>query len=94
MLTYLEDSESTKVGMSELEEQVLFPYESESDMVHIARRVKHEKSRTLFQIFRHGEDEILIASKARWDAQMRRLVELERLCQSLRAEVEHQCERW
>ena len=29
MLKYLEDSESTKVGTRELEEQVLFPYESE-----------------------------------------------------------------
>ena len=34
-----------------------------------------------------------LASKARWDAQLRGLVELERLCQSLRAEVKYQCAR-
>ena len=92
MLKYLEDSKSTKVGMRELEEQVLFPFESGSDMAHIARRVKNEKRQKLFQIPRQGEDEILKASKARWDAQLRGLVELERLYQSLRAEVEYQCE--
>ena len=93
MLKYLEDSESTKVGIRELEEQVLFPYDSGSDMVHIARRVKNERSQNLFQIFRQAEDEIIKDSKARWDAQLRGLVELVRLCQSLRVKVEHQCER-
>ena len=81
MLKYLEDSERTKVGKRELEEQVLFPCESGSDIVHIARRVNNEKSQILFQIFRKGEDEILVASKARRDAQLRGLVELETLCQ-------------
>ena len=61
--------------------------------MHIARRVKNDRSQNLFQIFRLGEDEILRASKARWDAQLRSLVELERLCQTFRAEVDGQCER-
>ena len=46
--------------------------------------MKNEQSQNVFQIFRQGEDEILIASKARWDAHLRGLVELEMLCQSLR----------
>ena len=41
MLKYLEDCESTKVGVTELEEQVLFLFETGSDMVQIARRVKN-----------------------------------------------------
>ena len=75
MLKYLEDSESTTVGIRELEEKVLFPSESGSNVVRIARQAKKEKSQNLFQIFRQGEDEVLIASNSRWDAQLRGLVE-------------------
>ena len=38
---------------------------------------------------RHGENEVLIASKARWDEQLKDLIELERRCQTFREEVEH-----
>ena len=51
--------------------------------MRIARQAQHEKSQNLFQIFRQGENEVLTASKARWDAQLRGLVEPERRCQSL-----------
>ena len=34
-----------------------------------------------------------LASKARWDVQLKGLVELERRCQSFRADVEYPCER-
>ena len=40
MLKYMEDSQSTKLGITELEEQVLFPCQSGSNIVHIARGVK------------------------------------------------------
>ena len=70
---YAEDSESTKVGTRELEEQLLSPNE--------------------FHIFRQREGEVLIASKARWDVQLKGLVELERRCQSFRADVGYLCER-
>ena len=36
------------------------------------------KQEQLFQIFRQGENEVLIASKARWDEQLKGLIELER----------------
>ena len=80
MLKYLEDSESTKVRVRELEDQVLYPNESVSNIVHIVRRLKNEKRQNLFQIFMQGQEEIFVASKARWDAQLRGLVELTRLC--------------
>ena len=47
----------------------------------------------MFQIFRQGENEVLIASKARWDEQLKGLIELERRCLTLREEVEHLSER-
>ena len=53
-------------------------------------RKKQEK---MFQIFRQGEHEVLIASKARWDEQLKDLIELERRCLTLREEVEHLSEK-
>ena len=54
---------------------------------------KEKKSQNVVQIFRQGEEKILVASEAKWDAQLRGLLKLERLCQSLTAEVECQGER-
>ena len=69
MLKYLEDSEAAQVSRRELEEQVLSPNESRINIVRIARQARNDKRKKLFQIFRQGENEVLIASKARWDKQ-------------------------
>ena len=92
MIKYLEDSEITKVSTIELEEQVLAPNEPRINVVRIARLARNEKKEQLFQILRQREGEVLIASMARWDVQLKGLVELERRCQS-RADVEYLCER-
>ena len=47
----------------------------------------------LFQFFRQGANEVLIASMARWEEHLRCLVVLERHCLALREEVEHSNER-
>ena len=47
----------------------------------------------MIQIFRQGENGVLIASKAKWDEQLKGLIELERRCLTLREEVEHLSER-
>ena len=78
MLKYLQDSESTKVSTRELEEQVLSPNEPRINTVRIARQAGNEKRESLSQIFRHGENEVLIASKAKWDEQLKGVVELDR----------------
>ena len=57
----LEDGEAAKVSIRELEEQVLFPNESRINIVRIARQARKK----LFQIFRQGENEVLVASKTR-----------------------------
>ena len=51
------------------------------------------KTKISFQIFRQGENEVLIVSKARWEEQLKGLIELERRCLTLREEVEHSSER-
>ena len=61
MLKYVEDSEVMKVSTRELKEQVLSPDESSEKMVRKARQARSE----LFQIFRHGANEVLIARKVR-----------------------------
>ena len=50
MLRYLEDSESLKVSIRELKEQVLSPDESSVNKERIARQARSEKSKKLFQI--------------------------------------------
>ena len=49
--------------------------------------------KSYFNIFRQREGEVFIASKAKWDVQLKCLVELERRCQSFAADVEYLGER-
>ena len=71
MFKYLENSEVTKVSTRELKEQ---------NIVRIARQARNEKSKKLFQIFRQGANEVLIASMARYGELLKGLVVLERYC--------------
>ena len=61
--------------------------------MRIVRQARNEKRKNVFQIFRQGVNEVLIASKARLDEQLRSLTELERRCLALKEEVEHSSER-
>ena len=51
----------------------------------IAKQARNERDHKLFQIFRQEENEVYIVSLARWDTQLKGLVELERRCQELDA---------
>ena len=82
MLKYLEDSEELKVGLSELKEQLETP-----------EQARKEGGQKLSEIFRQGENEVYIASMARWDTQSKGLVELERRCQDLTQEVQFSSKR-
>ena len=52
--------------------------------MRIARQARDDKRKMLFQIFRQGENEVLVAGKARWNEQLKGLIELERRCLTLR----------
>ena len=71
MLKCLEDSKVLKVSTRKLKEHVLSPNESSVSIVRIARQVRSEKSKKLFQIFRQGANEVLIASTARWEEHLK-----------------------
>ena len=92
MLKFLDDSEAAKVSVRELEEQVLSPAESRITVVRIARQAMNDKE-NLFQIFRQRENEVLIASKARWDEHLKGLIELGRRCLTFGEEVDYVSER-
>ena len=79
MLGYLEDSEDLKVGISELKEQ-LETTEGTCFIMQIAQQARNEKGQKIFDIFRQGEEEVCIASLARWNTQLKSQAELERQC--------------
>ena len=87
MQKYPEDSEDLKVGLSELKEQLEMPEEVGFSIMLIAQQARNEKGEKLFETFRREENEVYIASLARWDTQLNGLVELERRCQDLMQEV-------
>ena len=51
------------------------------------RQARNERGQKLFQILRQEENEVYIASLARWDRQLKGLVELDMRCQELMQEV-------
>ena len=88
-----EDSEELKVGLSELKEQLEMPEETCFTIMQIAEQARKEGDPKLFEIFRQGENVVYIASLARWDTQLKGLVEMERHCQDLTQEVHLSGER-
>ena len=77
MLKYLEDKEDVKVGLSEFKEQLEMPEEAGISIMQSAKQARNERGQKLFQIFRQEENEVYIASLARWDPRRKGLVELE-----------------
>ena len=77
LLKYSEDSEDLKVGFSELKEQLETPEEAGFSIMHTAKQARNDRGQKLFDIFRQGENKVYIASLARWDTQLKGLVELD-----------------
>ena len=77
-----------KVGLGELKEQLETTEEAGISIMQIAKQARNERGQKLFQIFRQEENDVYIATLARWNTQLKGLVELERRCQELTQEVE------
>ena len=54
--------------------------------MQIAHQKRNERDHRLFESFRQGENEVCIASLARWDTQLKGLAELDRRSQDLMQE--------
>ena len=53
----------------------------------------NENGQKILEIFRQGEEEVYVAIPARWNAQLKGLVELDRRCRNTREEVQVSSER-
>ena len=59
----------------------------------VAQQASNENGQTLLKFFRHGDEDVCIFSLARWNAQLKGLVELERRCRDTMQEVKLLSER-
>ena len=55
--------------------------------MQIAQQARNENGQKTFEITRQGEEEVCIASLARWDTQLKGLAELDRRCHDMMQEV-------
>ena len=88
-----EVEEDLKVGISELKEQLETLDKVGLSIMRIAQQARNEKGQKIFEIFRQGEQEVCIASPARWDTQLKGLAGLEKRCHDMMQEVKLTSER-
>ena len=94
MLSYLDNSEASKVGTKEMEEHALALNEPSVDREHIVRHARGEKHKKCSSSSGDkGAKEILVASVARWEEHLRMLTVLERECLDLSEAIEHLSEK-
>ena len=70
MLRCLEGSEDLKVGVTELQEQLGVSEEAGISIKQIGQQAMHENGQNIFEIFRQGEEDVRIASRAIRSAQL------------------------
>ena len=82
ILRFLEDTVDLKVSVAELQEQLGISEEAGISIKQVAQQARNENGQRFlfFVIFRQGEEDVCIASLARWNAQLKGLVGLERRC--------------
>ena len=71
------------MGISELEEQLETPEEAGVSIKQIAQQTMNENGQKMFEIFWQREEDVCIVSRARWNAQLKGLAELEKRCQGM-----------
>ena len=82
MLRYLGNCNDVKVGITELQERVEVRAQIGISIQQVAQQSMNEDGRKTFEVF-WQEGELCIASGARWEAQRKGLVDLERSCQDM-----------
>ena len=69
MLKYQENSEELKVRITELQEHVEVPVQIGITLQEVAQQARNKRNQQVFEIFWQAEEELCIASWARWNAQ-------------------------
>ena len=88
MLRYLDNCNEVKVGITELQEWVVVPEQICISVQQVARQGVNEDGQTQFEVFWQQEGELCIASWARWEAQRKVSVDLDRRCQDISREIQ------
>ena len=73
MLRYLDNSDDVKVGITELQERLEVPVQIGISIQQVAQLARSESGQKIFEVF-WQEEELCIASWARWEAQRKGLV--------------------
>ena len=69
----LEDNGDLKVSVTELQEKLGISEEAGVSIKQVAQQARNENGRKIFETFRRGEEDVCIASWARWNAQLKEL---------------------
>ena len=88
MLRYLDNCKEVKVGITELQERVEVPEQIGISTQQVARQALNEDGQNKFEVFWQEEGKLFVASWARWEAQRKGSVDLERRCQDISREIQ------
>ena len=78
MLRYLDNCNEVKVGNTVLQERVGVPLQFGISVQKVAQQAMNEDGQKIFEVFWQEGEELCIASWARWEAQRKGFVDLEK----------------
>ena len=87
MLRYL-DNNDVKVGITELQERSEVPVQIGISIQQVVQQARSENGQKFFEVDWQDEEELCIASWARWEAQCKGFVDLARRCQDTSREMQ------
>ena len=88
ILRYFDNSDGVKVGITELQERLEVPVQICISIQQVAPLASSENDQKMFEVFCQEEEELCVASWARWEAQRKGLVDLERRCQDISRKIQ------
>ena len=87
MLRYLDNCNEVKVGITELQERVVVPAQIGISIRQVARQAMNDDGQRFFEVF-WQDGKLIVAGWARWEAQRKGSVDLERRCQDISREIQ------
>ena len=88
MLRYLDNCNEVKVGITELQERVEVPEQIRISTQQVARQAMNEDGQKKLEVFWKEEGKLFVACWARWEAQRKGSVDLERRCSDISREIQ------
>ena len=87
MLRFLDNCNEVKEGITVLQERVEVLWQCGISIQKVAQKAVNEDGQKIFEVFWQEGEELCIAGWARWEAQRKGSVDLERRCQDLGREI-------